>query len=580
MPKVTATMESNNTKGLRARARWSILRRALLVGTSASTSFSSSSHDNDDGAAGNPHSMNTFPGFRVLHRTILPSSLNTQQLPILTADAIAATASDSGEITDSSSLVADDAGGEDDSRWDIVQYKYLSNTNCTSASSSTEEIQFITRETRELRSKPATIQDRLEGLLSHRNHNGVDNTGNVRVWDAEMTLAGFLLDVVASLARSTSTGDATRHQGDNAGLSLLRDQIRSLIETTCTPEIKDCAGTRTATTTSRTNPSTVESQETVCNILELGAGQAGLAGLAMMAASYNSYFASHGTGLSKMKPCRVILTDGHPKCVENNKICVHLTRKMIVSKVNESVISKTSAITTTQSSTAASGVAVEVECNLLLWDASPNGARACRQINNLVQPDIRPLSTLVNNSRDGTAIFEPAVVSSDDEGMYHLCLASDCVHFQEFHHDLLITIARTLAVDGMALMCQPKRGSSLNNFIELIDTVNNDSARTIRNEASTLGNKHPLFEVTLYEEFHPKVSEIHKALVAESKNVVDPRLPSSSNSTEKKFIQRWSEYYDTNWHLPLLLVLKKLRLYDEDIDGEAVRQHVKKRVAV
>ncbi len=563
-------MESNDRKGLRAKARWLILRRALLVGTSgsAATAFSSSSNENDDGA-GNPYSMNTFPGFRVLQRTILPSSLPTQQLPIVTADAVGAD-SDSREITDSSSFAAADAGGKDDSSWDTVQYKYVSNTTC-SASSSTEEIQFITRETRKLRSKTATIQDRLEGLLSHRNHNGVDNTGNVRVWDAEMTLAGFLLDVVVSLIGGTD--DAIDQQGENVGLSCLRNRIRSMILTPCTPEIK---GTRTAAMTSRTNPSIAKSQETVCNILELGAGQAGLAGLAMMAASFKSVFASHGRGLSKMKPCRVILTDGHPKCVENNKICVELTKKMIVSKVNENVINEANAIKTTQSAAAASDVAVEVECNLLRWDSSPNGAMACRQINNLVQPDIRPLSTLLNHSRDGTAIFEPAVVSSDDKGMYHLCLVSDCVHFQEFHHDLLITIARTLAVDGIALMCQPKRGSSLNNFVELIDAVNNDPAWTIRKEASTLGNKHPLFEVTLFEEFHPKVSEIHKALVAKCNNVVDPRLSSSSSSLEKKSIQRWSKYYDTNLHLPLLLVLKKIRLYDEDIDGEAVREHAKK----
>ncbi|KAL3764937.1 hypothetical protein ACHAWU_003797 [Discostella pseudostelligera] len=615
-------MKSKETKELRAKARWSILRHALLAGTTTPSvavdpnGESNNHNDEHDGAAHavhqqqqQQHSMNTFPGFRVLQRTILPPPSTYPP-----SNAIAASTTSSSSYIMVLAVINNDNIGtsvndnDSDCCWDTVLYTYTS-----SSSPSTlfhKEIQFITRETKKellppMKSTTATttIRDRLEGLLSHRIHNGVDNTGNVRVWDAEMTLAGFLLDVMMMMMMMRVVGisniDDAASGGcvhdDTIGLMQLKNQIRSMMLSTCTPVIEDSARTASATQT-KSNPSTEETTTTTttttCNILELGAGQAGLAGLAMMVASSNKLVVNSedtNTVLPKMKPCRVILTDGHPKCVENNKVCVDLTTKMMLSKRNErtseetvTMTTTTTTTTTTQSATTNSGRSAMVKCNLLLWDSSPNGAMACRQINNLVQTDNHPAPLQGGNlSRDeiagGSDILEQAV-SADDEGKYHLCLASDCVHFQEFHDGLLTTIARTLAVDGIALLCQPKRGSSLNNFIALVNAVNN-GVRTSSDEVAILVNKHPLFEVMLYEEFHPKVTELHKALVAErNNNAGDDWLPSSSNSIEKNSIQRWAKYYGPNWHLPLLLVLRKLRRYDEAVDGELARRYVKNRV--
>ena len=552
---------ATNDKELRAKARWSILRRALLSPSSSSAHYDDADrhNDNDDSDAGevqqqyvqrrrqiHQHSMNAFPGFQVLERTVLPPPTRTP--PLTENDDVGA----AGE-------------GYYNTSWDTVQYKYSSRAFSTTSFSRTE-ITFLTRETKHMlpTTKSTTIRDRIEGLLSHRIHNGVDNTGNVRVWDAEMTLAGFLLDIVSDIDEDDDAGGIRE---ENTGLSYLRNQLRSMMCTRACPSYVDDdeeeervgKGYSATTTTAISKPTTTA---TVCNILELGAGQAGLAGLAMMvvASSHSQFVSSHDKEVSRMKPSRVILTDGHPKCIENNKICVDLTKKMI---------------TKTQSAATTNNVAVEVECNLLRWDSSSNGAIKCRQINNFVQ----------DNSRDGTEIIEDAQ-SAVDEGMYHLCLASDCVHFQEFHDGLFTTIARTLTIGGIALLCQPKRGTSLNNFIELIDAVNND-AGAISDEASALGNKLPLFQVTIYDEFHPKVSALHNSLMMAEccTNDTDARfLPSSnqnSHSTENdEFIQRWSKCYDPNLHLPLLLVLRKLRRYDEDTDGELARRHVKNRVAV
>ena len=573
---------ATNDKELRAKARWSILRRALLSPSSSSAHYDDADrhNDNDDSDAGevqqqyvqrrrqiHQHSMNAFPGFQVLERTVLPPP--TRFLPTIAANNGAADCNENAEHA----VVGAAGEGYYNTSWDTVQYKYSSRASSTTSFSPTE-IKLLTRETKNMlpTTKSTTIRDRIEGLLSHRIHNGVDNTGNVRVWDAEMTLAGFLLDVVSD-----------KDEDDDAGGNSedLRNQLRSMLCTTTCPSYVDIIQERggkgyAATTTSAISKPTTT--ETVCNILELGAGQAGLAGLAMMvAASFNSQFvSSHDKKVSRMKPSRVILTDGHPKCIENNKICVDLAKKMM----NEYGLNDgTNALTTkTQSAARTNNVVAEVECNLLLWDSSSNGAIKCRQINNFVK----------NNSRDGTErteIIEDAQ-SVIDEGMYHLCLASDCVHFQEFHDGLFTTIARTLTMGGIALLCQPKRGTSLNNFIELIDAVNNN-AGPISDEASALGSKLPLFQVTLYDEFHPKVSAMHNALMMADCCTNDtcarfsPSSNPNSNSTEKdEFIQCWSKCYDPNLHLPLLLVLRKLRRYDEDTDGELARRHVKNRVAV
>ena len=171
----------------------------------------------------------------------------------------------------------------------------------------------------------------------------------------------------------------------------------------------------------------------------------------------------------------------------------------------------------------------QVEANLLLWDSSSKGADACGQINNIVKGTVTSNATV-------------------DGGQYQICLASDCVHFQDFHDGLLLTIARTLAVNGVALLCQPRRGTSLQNFMTLVDAVNDS-------------NDDQLFEMTLFEDFYPKVSDMHTSLLLEAEE-------GASNK---------NRIYDPNWHRPLLLVLQKLRPYSEEIDGEVARQHVKTR---
>ena len=439
----------------RVKARWGLLRQALLGND---TTNCNTSNKNDKGRFSNEHSMNSFPGFKVLDRTILPRNSN------------------------------DDENNDIDDNWDIVQYSYTTTNGHT--------IKFQTREAKEQQptnEQKSTIQSRVEALLSHRTH-GVDNTGNVRVWDAEGILAGFLLSTMLN------GGDSTVLELDeqtDAHLSDLRNSLHSILN------IEDGS----------------TEDQTTCNVLELGAGQAGLAGLALAsAASTCTSNCTEGSTITT-KPLHVVLTDGHPKCVENNKVCAKMLSKSSDSRASQSI-----------------------DTHLLLWDSSSKGRDACNETNNLVKR-------------------EASQKKSTDEGQYQLCLVSDCLHFQEYHDGLLLTIARTLKVNGIALLCQPRRGTSLQNFMTLVDAVNEKAMQQTEDSTNQSANNGPIFQMTLYEHFYPKVSEMHKSLILSEETTNDTKQCTS--------------LYNPNWHQPLLLVLQKLRPYSEEVDGEVARQHIR-----
>lgn len=110
-----------------------------------------------------------------------------------------------------------------------------------------------------------TNQMTLSSLVSHHIHDGVDNTGNTRIWDTESTLA-FLLHEEPFIIHSTLN-------------------ISSLWE----------LGSK---------------QQHPLHVLELGCGMAGLASLFVAIQNPNR--------------TRVVLTDGHPEAVQNNRIHIHL----------------------------------------------------------------------------------------------------------------------------------------------------------------------------------------------------------------------------------------------------------------
>lgn len=418
------TSDEERTRQERVKARWFILRRALLA------SSSNGSLPENDTIHNNPYSMNSFPGFRVLDRTVVDDTANIYQ---------------SFEI--------------DNQDWHVIQNSYTPSND--------KKIQFYTREV-----KRQSQTMKRQALLSHRNY-GVDNTGNVRVWDAESTLAGFLLDAIFD-----EREDIGEINMDHLSLEDRAERIANL--TSLKKDLRSILLSRTG--------ENVKS----CSVLELGAGQAGLAGLSLAAAS--GCFLDEKKG--KMKDLQLVLSDGHPDCVQNNEVCAQIM--MELNRKDQRNLCK-------------------IDTQLVLWDSSPRGFQNCQQL----------LDT------------------------FDVCLASDCVHFQEYHDGLFTTIGRTLAINGIALLCQPKRGSSLEKFISLVSHVNSSCAEGDGRDCA----RGPLFEIFLLHDFHPRVSHTHNLLL----NAQDVNNVS----------------YDPNWHLPLLLCLKKKRLYEEESDGDLARKYVK-----
>ena len=547
--------------------------------------------------------MNAFPGFRVLDRAVVPPPARVSG----GGDDCDDDDDDGEECIAGKS--GDGGGGDDDGGWVMVRNSYTS--------SSGREVQFVTREsssdhhhqqpssqqhrqsreeaTKATRPSPSsTMHARVESLLSHRRY-GVDNTGNIRVWDAEGTLAGFLLSVIleddedgcdehdAVGGGGPEVADVERMSStpvDDAGVSRLRKDLRSLLTTRKRRPLPPPSSFAGGGGEEGSPPTTDGALR--CNLLELGAGQAGLAGLAVasVAAAADVVVVEHGNDpavcgtvlVAMIRPMCVVLTDGHPRCVENNAVCAGM-----VSVPRGGGCGGGGGGSDDDDAPAAR---VRVEAGSLLWDSGPNGAEACRRINALVEdlrPPPPPPPPPPTTTMDGAAADDDGEKNVEGRwvsGPYHLCLASDCVHFREFHDGLLASVARALAVDGVALLCQPRRGRSLGDFMTLVDAVNAGDGGSpvvgdVVEEVDDSSSSEPLFRMTLYEDFHPKVSEIHRSLLS--------AMEGDAVTCEGSSLLSCSETYDPNLHLPLLLVLRKLRPYDEDEDGEQARQFVKAR---
>jgi hypothetical protein len=258
----------------RVKARWAMLRNALIKkknlgdggGADEDVILSSSSN----------YSINAFPGFNLLTRTIFNST---------------------GDDCDTPSQAP--VTNQDHHEYHLIENSYTPSNN----TSNSRPISFITRET--------TIID----PYSHIKYNGIDNTGNVRVWDAESTLAAFLLSIIldddqdiVELLKVKIDESCANEQQQHQSIVHLRKDIRSMIMTRPRSSLL-----RNSNSNNNKSPQSSLSDD-ACNILELGAGQAGLAALAIanIAHLYNS--------MDTIKSLCIVITDGHPTCVANNKI--------------------------------------------------------------------------------------------------------------------------------------------------------------------------------------------------------------------------------------------------------------------
>ena len=371
-------MTSNDEQRI-ARARWGLLRAALR-GTQP---------DECDRRA----SIHCFPGFQLLSRQIVVN----KEDPLYMQQLLSQQVDNNDDDDDMESFLWAIHSCQDDVKTTIVKLQcvllseqvrhklaakgILCRHTTTSSSSSGAEEQQQQQQQQQLcvvwlppnteyacvdyqlafHEKSLRIRERLphscskiklKDLTSQQHYDGVDNTGNTRVWDSELTLTYCLL-----------------HE-QSVFLSIWN--IKSLWDLSC------C------------------SEQQPLRILELGAGMAGLAGMAL--------------AVQNPKNTHVVLTDGHPDAVLNNRINIHLTRALYYPEILLDITSKR-----------------------LIWT-----------------------TTTTNDD-----------VTNSNTDLFDLILASDCTHFQEFHACLALTTAYRLRVGGVALFCQPPRGDSLQKFVNL-----------------------------------------------------------------------------------------------------------------
>lgn len=287
----------------------------------------------------------------------------------------------------------------------------------------------------------------LKQLVSQR-YVGVDNTGCIKVWDAAAVLAYCLLN-----ENNTSDGMNTNCFGLSSLVNLA--SLPSYMENSCSGD--------------QHIVSNKSRQRRNLRVIELGSGMAGIASLALAALSMSNAFVNKESKFETT--IDVVMTDGHPECVNNNMVNYVLT-SAFYDKVGWK----------------------NVKVERLLWKDNEVGARECALLTH--------------------------------KAKFHLCLVSDCLHFEDFHAALFATIGRLLDVNGVCILCQPYRGKSLSNFIKVVESV----------------SPH-LFDVEILDDYNTEVSRIRSI-----------------------FASKYKSDFDANKHYPVMLILKLIRPYDERKD--------------
>lgn len=265
--------------------------------------------------------------------------------------------------------------------------------------------------------EPKEIRLSLDDLVSHRKNKGVDNTGNICVWDSERTLAYLLYKHFDDFDEFSTL---LKHEVCDKNMSL-----------DVGGNGKECQQWQFYKNTNLG-----------IRILELGTGMAGLSAVSLglrlairqrgfgFGKSEVENIGNDTVQTRKTRDIHVTLTDGNANGVKNNAINQYLT------KLNSQIMVQ-------QRGVHSNYFDLDVKCDTLLW------------------------TTGVGSDSDDEKIMR----HRDQD----VVLISDCVHFQNFHAALATTTLRCLRVGGCAIFCQPTRGPSLDNFFNLLSTVSSNT---------------------------------------------------------------------------------------------------------
>lgn len=476
----------------RAKARWAILRNALLSSTTtcshqkhspnSNATTSDDKYDNSDNdeskvdrsSTSSNYSIHRFKGFHLLNRKV---------------------------IADEQFDKNNNDKGED--RFQYVEYEIplrkQEYRNINQGKDTERALKIRIKEKKQNTKQKIDLKE----LMSHQRY-GVDNTGNTRVWECSMILA-YLLISSSSKIESLDilhTKQITK-SNESYDVSCSYLELENLLKLAQPKIFED--------TLNKDN----EVNQQRLRVIELGAGMAALPALSLAAVALGkkSLLVDEETKIPFMD---IVITDGHPNSVKNNVVCSKLTLDLYGANYEEMNDGERSILKTRNCS---------IQTQLLLWKTNSEGVRECQELLHAGQCD---------NDKG-------------DSDHFDIIFVSDCIHFTEFHACLMATIGRLLRIGGACLLCQPKRGRSLDQFIQLIDEVNNS------NSNSGGENQTPLFEKKLYHEYDEEITKQH-------------------NENKQK-----NKLYDPNIHYPVILTMKKLRRYNEGVDTVAASNHVEKR---
>ena len=191
------------------------------------------------------------------------------------------------------------------------------------------------------------------------------------------------------------------------------------------------------------------------HVLELGGGMTGLLGLGLAAAASHSPSSSSSSSF-----CRSItITDGHPSCVANQRVCLELCRQ-------RNVIARE----------------VKVKCEILRW----------------------------SSQEDMAAILSGPLLSSEagNKG-FDVIVAADCLFFRDFHTSLLSLLNSMLSFKEGAVvyLLQPRRAGSMEAFLSLLTPSSSP-------EQAFFGR----FEADVSDAYDESITAMHRQYMDEMSN--------------------------------------------------------------
>ncbi len=478
-------MSNSQHQSERAKARWSILRDALLKNQRAYKNTDSTIHNITSGNVSestdisgtvsvNKHSIHKFPGFQMLKR-------RTIQNPMILDN------NNEYEIFEYEVPIGINAVRE------VAMHRGSDNNDEKNESKEIRNVGVskvhpcVLARTKERKLNETRLS--LQELTSH-SHYGVDNTGNTRVWDCSNVLAALIMGKKILPDANLNESSCDLQFSTNSPFLGL-DDILSL-------------GTRTGCI----QQNDVNTKK-MLRVLELGSGMAALPSLALSMLDRKKSMRRQGGSVpiaADIPKIQITITDGHPKAVQNNRACVNLTHSCNDHEVEDES---------------------NVQCCKLSWKANEAGANECNEL-------MKCKRTLQDHDD-----------ASQGQGSlpFDLILVSDCTHFTDFHADLAVTIGRLVRVGGVCILCQPCRGSSLGLFIDVLHAMNGVGPISTDTDVS------PLFQVDLHRDYNKEITAHHLRLLDRAGDVrndafYDPNIHYPLILTLKK-LREYDEVKDT-----------------------------------